>query len=149
MSTAVTYALEGRAVISAEFFDVIAGGGRQLAIQQMTAKIESITCTQHGEGAVVTEVGQSPKGFGFTISGCCDELIDRATTPRRTQSIHRSARGTLRRRLMLAAREFETRVMQGGHSWREVPEICAGRLERAFRPPRKLWLWPVYPKENA
>jgi hypothetical protein len=78
MSTPVTYALEGRPVTSEEFFDVIAGGGRQLAIQQMTAKIESVTCTQHGETAVVTEVDQSPEGFGFTISGCCDELIDRA-----------------------------------------------------------------------
>jgi hypothetical protein len=40
--------------------------------------------------------------------------------------------------------------MQGvGHSWREVPEICAGRLERLFAPPKKLWLWPVYPKESA
>lgn len=78
MSTAVTYALEGRAVTSEEFFDAIAGGGRQLAIQQMTARIESVTCTQHGEGAVVTEVDQSPEGLGFTIAGCCDELIDRA-----------------------------------------------------------------------
>ena len=78
MSTPVTYALEGRPVTSEEFFDVIAGGGRQLAIQQMTAKIESVTCTQHGDSAVVTEVDQSPEGFGFTISGCCDELIDRA-----------------------------------------------------------------------
>ncbi len=78
MSTTVTYALEGRAVSSDEFFDVIAGGGRQLAIQQTTAKIESVVCTQHGAGAVVTEVDRSPEGFGFTISGCCDELIDRA-----------------------------------------------------------------------
>ncbi|HKO39038.1 MAG TPA: hypothetical protein VJU14_11795 [Solirubrobacterales bacterium] len=78
MSTPVTYALEGRPVTSEEFFDVIAGGGRQLAIQQMTAKIESVTCPEHGGSAVVTEVDQSPEGFGFTISGCCDELIDRA-----------------------------------------------------------------------
>jgi hypothetical protein len=78
MSTTVTYALEGRAVSGDEFFDVIAGGGRQLAIRQATAKIESVVCTQHGQGAVVTEVDQSPEGFGFTISGCCDELIDRA-----------------------------------------------------------------------
>lgn len=78
MSAAVTYALDGRTVSSNEFFDVIAGGGRQLAIQQMTAKIESVSCAQHGENAVVTEVDQAPEGFGFTISGCCDELIDRA-----------------------------------------------------------------------
>lgn len=78
MGTTVTYALEGRAVTSEEFFDVIAGGGRQLAIQQMTAKIESVVCPHHGEGAVVTEVDQSPDGIGFTISGCCDELVDRA-----------------------------------------------------------------------
>lgn len=78
MSAAVTYALDGRAVSSNEFFDVIAGGGRQLAIQQMTAKIEGVRCTQHGDTAVVTEVDQTPEGFGFTISGCCDELIDRA-----------------------------------------------------------------------
>jgi hypothetical protein len=78
MGTAVTYALEGRAVTSEEFFDVIAGGGRQLAIQEMTAKIEAVTCPEHGGTAAVTEVDQSPEGFGFTISGCCDELIDRA-----------------------------------------------------------------------
>lgn len=78
MSPAVTYALDGRTVSSNEFFDVIAGGGRQLAIQQMTAKIEGVLCTQHGGTAVVTEVDQTPEGFGFTISGCCDELIDRA-----------------------------------------------------------------------
>jgi hypothetical protein len=78
MSAAVTYALDGKAVSSHEFFDVIAGGGRQLAIQQMTAKIEGVQCTQHGGTAVVTEVDQTPEGFGFTISGCCDELIDRA-----------------------------------------------------------------------
>ena len=78
MSDPVTYALEGRAVTGNEFFEVIAGGGRQLAIQQMTAKIEGVTCTKHGESAVVTEVDQSPEGFGFTIAGCCDELIDRA-----------------------------------------------------------------------
>jgi hypothetical protein len=78
MSKTVTYALEGRPVTSSEFYDVIAGGGRQLAIQQMTAKIESVVCAQHGEAAVVTEVDQSPEGFGFTIAGCCDELIDRA-----------------------------------------------------------------------
>jgi len=78
MSNDVTYALEGRPVTSEEFFDVIAGGGRQQAIQQMTAKIESVVCTEHGESAVVTEVDQSPEGLGFTISGCCDDLIDRA-----------------------------------------------------------------------
>lgn len=78
MSTAVTYALEGQPVSSEEFFDVIAGGGRQAAIQEATAKIEGVVCAKHGEHAVVTEVDQSPEGFGFTISGCCDELIDRA-----------------------------------------------------------------------
>jgi hypothetical protein len=78
MSATVTYALDGRTVSSNEFFDVIAGGGRQLAIQEMTAKIEGVHCTQHGGTAVVTEVDQTPEGFGFTISGCCDELIDRA-----------------------------------------------------------------------
>jgi hypothetical protein len=78
MSEAVTYALDGQAVSGNEFFDVIAGGGRQLAIQQMTAKIESVSCAKHGESAVVTEVDQTSEGFGFTIAGCCDELIDRA-----------------------------------------------------------------------
>jgi hypothetical protein len=78
MGNDVTYALEGRPVTSEEFFDVIAGGGRQQAIQQMTAKIEGVVCTEHGESAVVTEVDQSPEGLGFTISGCCDDLIDRA-----------------------------------------------------------------------
>jgi len=32
--------------------------------------------------------------------------------------------------------------------WREVPEIGAGRLER-IAVPKKLWLQPSYPKENA
>ncbi len=78
MNPTVTYALEGRSVSGNEFFDIIAGGGRQLAVQQMTAKIESVSCAQHGGNATVTEVDQTSEGFGFTISGCCDELIDRA-----------------------------------------------------------------------
>ncbi len=78
MSTAITYALDGQTVTSDEFFDVIAGGGRQLAVQQMTASIESVVCEEHGAHASVAEVEQTPGGFGFTISGCCDDLIDRA-----------------------------------------------------------------------
>lgn len=78
MSPVVTYALDGRSVSSEEFFDVIAGGGRQLAIQEMTARIESVSCAEHGQNASVAEVDQTPGGFGFTISGCCDDLIDRA-----------------------------------------------------------------------
>ena len=78
MSPVATYALEGRAVSGDEFFDAIAGGGRQAAVQQMTASIETVSCAEHGESASVAEVDQTPGGFGFTIAGCCDELIDRA-----------------------------------------------------------------------
>ena len=78
MTTTVTYALEGRTVSSDEFFAEIAGGGRQLAVQQMTANIESVSCPDHGGQASVAEVDQTQGGFGFTIAGCCDELIDRA-----------------------------------------------------------------------
>ena len=82
MSTDVIYALDGRTVSSDEFFDGIAGGGRQQAVQRMTASIESVCCDEHGGRAAVAEIDQTPGGFGFTISGCCDELID---------SAHRSA----------------------------------------------------------
>lgn len=78
MSATISYALDGQTVSSDEFFDFIAGGGRQLAVQQMTASIESVTCAEHGGTASVAEVEQTPGGFGFTISGCCDDLIDRA-----------------------------------------------------------------------
>lgn len=78
MSTTVTYALEGRTVPGDEFFARIAGGGRQLAVQRMTANIESVSCPKHGGQASVAEVDQTEGGFGFTIAGCCDELIDRA-----------------------------------------------------------------------
>jgi hypothetical protein len=78
VSTDVTYALDGRPVSSNEFFDEIAGGGRQLAVQQMIAKIEGESCPEHGAHASVAEVEQTPGGFGFTISGCCDDLIDSA-----------------------------------------------------------------------
>jgi hypothetical protein len=78
VSTAITYALKGQTVSSNEFFTEIAGGGRQLAVQQMTANIESVSCPEHGGQASVTEVDQTQSGFGFTIAGCCDELIDRA-----------------------------------------------------------------------
>jgi hypothetical protein len=74
----VTYALDGQAVSSDEFFDGIAGGGRQIAVQQMTASIESVSCPEHGEHATVAEIDSSGGDFGFTIAGCCDELIDRA-----------------------------------------------------------------------
>ncbi|MBA3866127.1 MAG: hypothetical protein H0X42_07255 [Solirubrobacterales bacterium] len=78
MSALVTYALAGRTVTGEEFFEGIAGGGRQLAVQQMTTGIESVSCDAHGGHAQVAEIDQTPDGFGFTISGCCEELIDRA-----------------------------------------------------------------------
>jgi len=78
MNPVITYALDGQEVSSDKFFDVIAGGGRQAAVQQMTASIEKVTCAEHGGHASVAEVDQTPGGFGFTITGCCDELIDRA-----------------------------------------------------------------------
>jgi hypothetical protein len=78
MRSDIVYALDGRTVSSNEFFDQIAGGGRQAAVQQMVAGIESVTCPEHGAQATVAEIEQTPGGFGFTISGCCDDLIDRA-----------------------------------------------------------------------
>jgi hypothetical protein len=78
VSDAVTYALNGQPVSGDEFFDGIAGGGRQQAVQRMVAGIESVSCDEHGGHAVVAEIDQTPEGFGFTISGCCDDLIDRA-----------------------------------------------------------------------
>ena len=40
--------------------------------------------------------------------------------------------------------------MQGvGHSWREVPEICAGRLERIAAPPKEALVVAIYPKGIA
>jgi hypothetical protein len=78
MITAVTYVLDGRSVSSSEFFERIAGGGRQAALQQMIAAVGSVSCPEHGAGASVAEVEQTPDGFGLTISGCCDQLIDRA-----------------------------------------------------------------------
>jgi putative hemolysin len=78
VATTVTYALEGRTVSGDEFFAGIAGGGRQSAVQQMTANIESVSCLEHGGQARVAEVDQTEGGFGFTIAGCCDGLIDRA-----------------------------------------------------------------------
>jgi hypothetical protein len=78
VTATVSYALEGRAVSSDEFFAEIAGGGRQSAVQQMSANIESVSCLEHGGQASVAEVDQTKGGFGFTIAGCCDELIDRA-----------------------------------------------------------------------
>jgi hypothetical protein len=78
MTTTVTYALDGQPVSSNDFFSQIAGGGRQIAVQEMTARIESVSCPEHGGQASVAEVDRTPAGFGFTIAGCCDELIDRA-----------------------------------------------------------------------
>jgi hypothetical protein len=78
MSAMVIYALDGRTVSGDEFFEGIAGGGRQIAVQEMTAGIEAVSCASHGGHASVAEIEQTPDGFGFTIAGCCDELIDRA-----------------------------------------------------------------------
>jgi hypothetical protein len=78
VSKDVTYSLDGQTVSSDEFFDRIAGGGRQREVQEATARIEGVICDVHGQHATVAEVDQTPGGFGFTISGCCDDVIDRA-----------------------------------------------------------------------
>jgi hypothetical protein len=44
----------------------------------MTRQVQRVRCPTHGQNAHATELHQTRDGFSFDISGCCDELIERA-----------------------------------------------------------------------
>jgi hypothetical protein len=78
MSVEIRYTLEGRTVDARRFFDGIHGQIRRLAVEQVTTKVSAVRCPAHGRPAQVSEVRETGDGFDFTVTGCCDDAVERA-----------------------------------------------------------------------
>ena len=44
----------------------------------VAAKLESVTCPTHGQHPTVVVKGRTLDDLGFEISGCCQDLVDKA-----------------------------------------------------------------------
>lgn len=80
MGVELKYTIDGRAVSADQFFKGIEGQVRQAAVDEVRDNIERVRCSEHGESARVTGIRQTANGFTLDISGCCDALVERATT---------------------------------------------------------------------
>jgi hypothetical protein len=78
MSVKLTYTLDGREVTQKQFFDGLEGQVRRLAVDSILARVQEITCPEHGEVVTVSEFSETDKGFKFELSGCCRAAITRA-----------------------------------------------------------------------
>lgn len=78
MSVDFTYTLGGRKVSRDQFFEGLEGEIRKTASENVTREVQRVRCPKHGREARVTEVRQTRDGFRFEVSGCCDELVERA-----------------------------------------------------------------------
>lgn len=78
MGVDLTYTLGGRKVSRDQFFKGLEGEIRKTASDNVTRQVQRVRCPKHGQTARVTGLRETHDGFGFEISGCCDELVERA-----------------------------------------------------------------------
>lgn len=78
MAVDLTYTLGGRKVSRDQFFKGLDGEIRKTASDNVSRQVQRMRCPKHGQNARVTELRQTRDGFSFEISGCCDDLVERA-----------------------------------------------------------------------
>lgn len=78
MSFSVSYKVNGRTVSRNQFFDGIEGQIRQAGADQVTGKVRSVRCSQHGKPADISVVRKTRDGFSVSLTGCCDEVVEKA-----------------------------------------------------------------------
>jgi hypothetical protein len=71
----ITYTLGGRKVSQKQFFDGIEGQIRHAAVDQVVERVRQVKCPEHGKAVEVSEVKETPQGFSFEFTGCCDQAI--------------------------------------------------------------------------
>jgi hypothetical protein len=78
MRSSLSYTLGGRNVSRDQFFEGLEGEIRKVAADSVSRQVHRVRCSKHGQRASVTELRQTRNGISVDISGCCDELVQRA-----------------------------------------------------------------------
>jgi hypothetical protein len=78
MSISIKYEIDGRQVGKQQFFDGLEGQMRKIALDTVIEQVSEVTCAEHGQRAEVSQVTQTSDGFSFQLTGCCDDLVERA-----------------------------------------------------------------------
>ena len=78
MGFELEYTLNGRRVSQRQFFDGMQQEVHDAAVRAATERIESVRCRQHGQRARATLKNQRGDRLEFSITGCCDQLIEAA-----------------------------------------------------------------------
>lgn len=78
MGVEIRYEVDGRTVSQDQFFAGIEGKIRQMAVDEITRRVEGVRCPEHGNYARVSDVRQTDDGVAFEVAGCCDALVQQA-----------------------------------------------------------------------
>ncbi|TRZ76381.1 MAG: hypothetical protein D4R93_03385 [Deltaproteobacteria bacterium] len=72
----LTFEVNGKRVDPSHIGDVIEKAMLQKVTDHITQRVGSVTCPEHGSSARITAKGSSISDLSFTVSGCCQKLID-------------------------------------------------------------------------
>lgn len=78
MDVSVRYEVDGRQVSQEYFFKGLEGQIKKVAVDELIERAQAVTCPEHGQRAEVSEVIATSEGFTLQLSGCCDDLVERA-----------------------------------------------------------------------
>lgn len=75
----LTFEINGRKVDSNNMKDAIEKATFKLLKENITKNVGSIKCPQHHSSAKIIAKGNNIHNVSFSISGCCQKLIDETT----------------------------------------------------------------------
>jgi hypothetical protein len=76
----LTFEINGRPVQTNQLANAFEKAVFETVRDQITRKLSRIRCPDHGSAPTVVATGRSVSELTFKVSGCCQKLIDQATT---------------------------------------------------------------------
>lgn len=75
----IHFEINGRRVDPRSLGETLEAAALESVRDAVTAKLGAVRCSVHGQSPSVLCHGRSLGTLSFTVSGCCQELIDQAT----------------------------------------------------------------------
>lgn len=72
----IKFEINGRRVDSKTIGDVLEKATLEVVEKHITQSVGSVRCPEHGTGAKVIAKGRNISNLTFTVSGCCQKLVD-------------------------------------------------------------------------
>lgn len=75
----IHFEVNGRRVNEHDFADVLTKAMLVTVKNHIKKEVGSIRCAEHGSSAQIVAKGRDLANLSFTVSGCCQKLIDNVT----------------------------------------------------------------------